>query len=216
MNNELIKRIVSSIILIFSTIFVVINGEMLFNIIITIALIISIYEWFKISKKKILKFFGIFFLIFAFYTIYLIRNDFTGEYIYLFYVLLICVSTDMGGFIFGKIFKGPKLTSISPNKTYSGVIGSYLFSLVSIYFYIIILDLKYSSNFIIKIIFFTLLISTISQIGDLLISYIKRMSNLKDTGSLIPGHGGILDRIDGMIFAFPFSYIIFSLNLINL
>ena len=122
----------------------------------------------------------------------------------------------MGGFIFGKIFKGPKLTSISPNKTYSGVIGSYLFSLVSIYFYIIILDLKYSSNFIIKIIFFTLLISTISQIGDLLISYIKRMSNLKDTGSLIPGHGGILDRIDGMIFAFPFSYIIFSLNLINL
>ena len=56
-----------------------------------------------------------------------------------------------------------------------------------------------------------LLISTVSQIGDITISYFKRLSNIKDTGKIIPGHGGLLDRIDGMIFAFPFSYIMFSI-----
>ena len=57
-----------------------------------------------------------------------------------------------------------------------------------------------------------ILISTVSQLGDILISYFKRLSNIKDTGKIIPGHGGLLDRADGMIFAFPFSYIILSAN----
>lgn len=215
MVNELIKRIISSIVLIFFSIIIVTKGGLIFNIFIFTILLLSIYEWLKLSKIKLYKFLGIFFLIFAFYTIYNIRNEFTGEYIYFFYVLLVCVSTDIGGFVFGKIIKGPKLTKISPNKTFSGVLGSYLFSVTSVYFYLILTDL-FSSSLLLEFVLFTLIISTISQIGDLIISYFKRISNLKDTGNIIPGHGGILDRVDGMIFAFPFSYLLFSLNLFSL
>ena len=115
----------------------------------------------------------------------------------MFFILIICVSTDIGGFLFGKILKGPKLTKISPNKTYSGLIGSYLFSLtvfIPFYFYF---------NFALNFIILTLIVSTISQLGDLLISWLKRMAKVKDTGHVLPGHGGILDRIDGIIFALP-------------
>ena len=123
-------------------------------------------------------------------------------------VLLVCISTDIGGYIFGKILKGPKLTKISPKKTYSGVFGGYLFSIIVTNFFIDYVDL----NFHIEEFVIVIVISTISQIGDITVSYFKRLSKLKNTGKLIPGHGGILDRIDGMIFAFPFFYII---NLIN-
>ena len=130
-------------------------------------------------------------------------------------ILFTCISTDIGGYIFGNIFKGPKLTKISPKKTYSGMIGGYILSIITIYIFFNYLNL-YNDN----IILFTsetflnvLLISTVSQIGDIIISFFKRLSKIKDTGKLIPGHGGLLDRIDGMIFAFPFSYIIFSLRI---
>ena len=123
-------------------------------------------------------------------------------------VLLICISTDIGGYIFGKILKGAKLTKISPKKTYSGVFGGYLLSIIVANSFIDYVDL----NFHIKEFVIVIVISTISQIGDITVSYFKRLSKIKNTGNLIPGHGGILDRIDGMIFAFPFFYII---NLIN-
>ena len=116
--------------------------------------------------------------------------------------------------MFGKIFKGPKLTKISPKKTYSGVFGGYFLSVV---FLIILLNKYFIFSNSIKlsgeIVIFILLVSTISQLGDILISYFKRLSKIKDTGKIIPGHGGLLDRIDGMIFAFPFSYVILKLNL---
>jgi phosphatidate cytidylyltransferase len=121
---------------------------------------------------------------------------------------LICISTDIGGYVFGKFFKGPKLTKVSPNKTYSGVLGGFLFTYLTIYIYSYF-DIYFS--FSLKIIFYSLILSAISQIGDLIISFFKRRSNIKDTGSIIPGHGGILDRIDGMIFVFPFAYITFDL-----
>ena len=133
------------------------------------------------------------------------------------FVTFVCILTDIGGYSFGKVLKGPKLTKLSPNKTYSGMIGSYLFSL----FFIFILftndvpflnSLNFSMNLFISIV----LISTISQLGDLIISYFKRLSKIKDTGNILPGHGGLLDRLDGMIFAFPFSYIMFQLNIFNL
>ena len=115
----------------------------------------------------------------------------------LIFLFLICIFTDTGGFIFGKIIGGKKLTKISPNKTYSGLIGSYILSnIVFIYFY---LKFNFSYSFIIL----TFLVCSISQIGDLFISYLKRKAKVKDTGSLLPGHGGILDRIDGIIFALP-------------
>jgi phosphatidate cytidylyltransferase len=118
---------------------------------------------------------------------------------------MICASTDIGGYIFGKIFKGPKLTKISPKKTYSGVIGGYLLSII---FYYSFINLQYGNEINSNDLVFILLISTISQLGDITISYFKRLSKIKDTGKILPGHGGLLDRVDGMIFAFPFSYAI--------
>ena len=127
-----------------------------------------------------------------------------------------CVFTDIGGYIFGKDFKGPKLTKFSPNKTYAGMIGGYFLSIISISIFLqnpYFLDGVELSR---KLFIFILLISTISQIGDIIISYFKRLSKIKDTGKIIPGHGGLLDRVDGMIFAFPFTYLILSLNINNL
>ena len=173
MSTELIRRTISSIILIFLLIFVIAQGGIIFNLFILIVLFISIYEWKKISFKKIFFYYGIFFLVFAFYSIYKIRNDFDGEYIYLLFVLIICISTDIGGFIFGRVLKGPKLTRISPNKTYSGVIGSYLFSFISVYIFSDYFLMKYINISIFEIMIFTLFISTISQIGDIFISFLK-------------------------------------------
>ena len=129
-------------------------------------------------------------------------------------ILTICITTDIGGYVFGKTFKGPKLVNISPNKTYSGVVGGFLMSIIVAYLIDSNLnnyfDVDESQNFLddLYFIFTVFLISSISQIGDLIISFFKRASNLKDTGNLFPGHGGLLDRIDGMIFVFPFVYII--------
>ena len=134
-------------------------------------------------------------------------------------IILICVFTDIGGYIFGKFFKGPKLTKISPNKTYAGVFGGFLLAVVSgliynnFYYSEIIIYLETFDNYSVKIMFliFVLIISLTSQIGDLIISYFKRLAKVKDTGKIIPGHGGILDRIDGLIFAIPISYLILIL-----
>jgi phosphatidate cytidylyltransferase len=206
--TETIKRVLSSIILLPIMIFVIIKGSHFFNFIIILLFLVSSFEWIKMNKKYFYKFLGIIFLIFSFYTIFRLRNEFDNNYIYLLLVTFVCVFTDIGGYLFGKFFKGPKLTKISPNKTYSGVIGSFLTPLIFIYFFLIFSNQKIF-DFTNEMLFFILLISLISQLGDLLISYFKRQTNIKDTGNIIPGHGGILDRIDGMIFAFPFSYLFF-------
>ena len=206
--SKILKRFLSSIILIPTVLFFVIEGSFLFNIFISICFLITIYEWLKIPKFLFFKIIGIFFLIISFYTVFKIRNEFDRDYFHVLLVIIICVSTDIGGYLFGNIFKGPKLTKISPKKTYSGVIGSFLLAVI-----ISNLFLNFFSNIhsleLIKMLLFILIISLVSQCGDLLISYFKRKSKIKDTGKIIPGHGGILDRIDGMIFAFPFSYLIF-------
>ena len=127
----------------------------------------------------------------------------------LIYILSICIFTDMGGFAFGKLFGGKKLTKISPNKTYAGMIGSFLFSIVLgylVYYY-----QKNILNFEINILILIVIISFISQIGDLSISLLKRKAKIKDTGSMLPGHGGILDRIDGIMLAIPFGIILISI-----
>jgi len=132
------------------------------------------------------------------------------------FVILVSIFSDIGGYIFGKIFKGPKLTRISPNKTYSGVFGSYCLSICVVMIYIFFIDNLFLSNLNInfqEVLLITFIISTINQFGDLLISFFKRLNNLKHTGKILPGHGGLLDRIDGMIFAIPFSYLIHLLFL---
>jgi len=156
----------------------------------------------KISPKK--TYYGkIGTLIFSFYTTFALRNDIDEKsYVFFIIVLTICISTDIGGYFFGKLFKGPKLTKISPKKTYSGMIGSFIFSLIisSILFK----DLVSIQTLII----FIFLISLISQTGDILISLLKRTAKLKDTGNILPGHGGLLDRFDGLFFAIPLGFMI--------
>ena len=213
MTNELFKRVLSSIIILPIFIYIVAKGSFYFSILIIICFLISVYEWQKMDVSKILKLFGIFFLIFSFYTIYEIRNGFRDSYWPFLIIIFISVATDIGGYIFGKILKGPKLTKLSPNKTYAGVLGGYTFSII-LYFAILeneLVDKKYFISFFI----FIFLISSISQFGDILVSYFKRLSKIKDTGNIIPGHGGLLDRIDGIIFAFPTSYLIVLIDYFN-
>ena len=204
MKRELTKRILSSIILIPFSLFFIIKGSTFFILFLSIIFFISLIEWFKMSKNNKSKILGTIFLLFSLYTSYYLRDKGLG---YFLIVMIICIGTDIGGYIFGKLFGGPKLIKISPNKTYSGVAGGFLFAIIFSYTFAIIYDFSLiASNKILSIIFI-LLISSISQIGDLIISYFKRLSKIKDTGKIFPGHGGLLDRIDGMIFVFPFLYI---------
>ena len=210
MTQEFIKRILSSIILIFLSLFFIIKGSLIFTFFISLCLLITSYEWHMMSKKKSYHIYGFIFLIFSFYTIYKLRINSENDYWFILFITIICVSTDLGGYIFGKIFRGPKLTKFSPNKTYSGMIGGYLLSIISIT--IFANDMLEKGGLPFNWLIFVLLVSSISQLGDIFISYFKRLSKIKDTGKIIPGHGGLLDRIDGMIFAFPFSYIILMTN----
>ena len=215
--SEFLFRTISSIILIPITIFIVVKGSIYFNSLLIICFFISVYEWFKISNSKIYGFLGLFFLLISFLTVYLIRNNNLQDYDFFLFLIIICISTDIGGYFFGKVIKGSKLTKLSPNKTYAGMFGSYILSFISVYLIILFKFFDFILiNSITKIYFFVFFISTISQLGDILISYFKRKSNLKDTGKLIPGHGGLLDRIDGMIFVFPFSYLIYALSIIRI
>ena len=157
---------------------------------------------FKFLLLNLATFFYIFFIFCYFsYQIYLIQTP-----IFFLYLICICFFTDIGGYVFGKTVGGKKLTTISPNKTISGTVGSFIFSIIPLilFTYLDYYNLEFNlNNFI-----FCLTISLISQIGDLFISYIKRSANIKDTGNILPGHGGILDRVDGIIFALPFSYLL--------
>lgn len=208
MNSELKKRIFSSFTLLPVVFFFILKGSFFFITLILIFYIISIFEWSNLAKCRLQKYLGYFFLTISFFSAYKLR--FIDENVIPFsflFVVSISVFTDIGGYFAGKLVKGPKLTKISPNKTISGSIGSYLLSLLFIYLTFTILDIELSK----KIILLVLILSTISQIGDLIISYFKRMSNVKDTSKLIPGHGGLLDRIDGMIFSIPIYYLIILL-----
>ena len=199
---ELKKRIISSIIFIPISIFFILKGSIFFIIFLSLLFFITSYEWVKMCKtNKFIILFGFIFLFFSFYSAYYLREN-IGLFFFLF-LILICIFTDIGGYVFGKILKGPKLTKISPNKTYSGVIGGFLFSLAVGLFFLQFTNISFLKNDNTKSLFAILFISLISQLGDLVISYFKRKAKLKDTGNILPGHGGLLDRIDGMIFVIP-------------
>jgi phosphatidate cytidylyltransferase len=208
MSDEFIKRFVSSIILLPLSFYFIIQGSFFLIFFTIICFIVACFEWHTLSKKKNYYIYGFLFLIFSFYTFYELSIELIG----VFYVIIICSSTDIGGYVFGKIFKGPKLTKISPNKTYAGMIGGYFLSLISLS--VIINFIDYETTTILFLL--TILISTVSQIGDITISYFKRLSKIKNTGKLIPGHGGLLDRVDGMIFAFPIYYLINLTGYLNI
>ena len=214
MKKEFEKRILSSLIIVPISFFFIVKGSVFFSFFLSIFFLATCYEWIKMNKKDLLKFLGAIYLFTITYLAYSLRENF-GLNIFIF-IIIICIFTDIGGYIFGKIFKGPKLIKISPKKTYSGMIGSFILSVIagSVYMqYQSTFTLFEVSMFFKNDLFYILLIlfiSGISQIGDLIISYFKRLAKVKDTGKIIPGHGGLLDRVDGIIFAVPASYIIFK------
>ena len=207
MIKEFEKRLITSLILIPISILFILKGSIFFIFFLSILFLASSYEWIMMNKKNdLMRFLGIIFLFFSFYTAYEFREN--RNYKDFLFIMTICIFTDIGGYIFGKIFIGPKLTKISPKKTYAGVFGGFFLPITA---GLVIYEYEYINQIIDTGLFFLiliLLISLVSQIGDLIISYFKRKSKLKDTGKILPGHGGLLDRIDGMIFVFPFCYLI--------
>ena len=218
MTKELQNRIFTSFILIFVLVVCLFLNKFSWLILVIIASIISYVEFNNLLKKiwkknKLSKYlinliFFIYLLFFIYSAFQTYQNPLTG----LIFVLMICIFSDIGGYTVGKIIGGKKLTKISPNKTISGSIGSFVFSLVPLVIYLLIYENTNNNDFKISnialFIFLSLSISFICQLGDLLISYFKRKAKVKDTGSLLPGHGGLLDRIDGIIFGIPTALII--------
>ena len=201
--TNLQKRITSSIILIPIVLFFIVKGSFFFNFFICACFLVTVYEWRLISNKSKYFFPGLLFLFFSFYSVFLIRDN--NSLVIFIFIILTCIATDIGGYLFGKIFKGPKLTKISPNKTYAGVFGSFLMS------FIVTLIFFSDLNLILNTIYLALIISFFSQIGDLIISFLKRKAKIKDTGGLLPGHGGLLDRLDGILLAIPIGIILVGL-----
>ena len=213
-NNNTKKRIFTSIIL-FSLVLLSIKYNYILTYILIIFGILSLLEFLQINSKIfsniIYKYF-----INAIFTVYLIIfcififycSNILQLKIIIFLLLFGCIASDVGGFIVGKTFKGPKLTKISPNKTYSGAIGSFLFTFLILSIFIFIFKAKFSYNVVI-LSFFT---SLSCQIGDLFFSFLKRKAQIKDTGNFLPGHGGILDRVDGMLFGVPVGFITLALT----
>ena len=217
MNSNIKKRILTSIFLISLLI-----GMFYYSYIMIVSLIIiAIISWIefyalisKILKKNILKdkFFrfiyktlSLFYLSGLIYLIFVIEFEYSNLKIFLLYSVLVAILSDIGGLVCGKIFKGKKLTKISPSKTISGSIGSFIFSTLLIpFFYKGQIDQTLVNLFLI-----TIIISLTSQLGDLFISFLKRKAKVKDTSDLLPGHGGVLDRIDGIIFAIPLGIYLF-------
>ena len=221
MSSELKKRIFTSLLLIsllaamYFYSFIMIGALLIIAIIIWIEFYALISKIIRGNKFQDILFRFIFKLTSLLYLstfvgfIFVIESHYIDLKIYLLYSILVAILSDIGGLVFGKIFKGKKLTKISPNKTISGSIGSIVLSMVLIpifYNELIIYDLF-------TLIILTIVISLISQIGDLFISFLKRKAKVKDTSDLLPGHGGLLDRVDGIIFAVPFG--IFLLNFLN-
>ena len=214
-SNNLKKRFYTSLVLL-ALVILILNFNFILIYSLIILGVISILEFLSISKKIFkYRFSKIFYnslfiiYIFIFCFLFFFFSNINGLKIILFILLFGCIASDMGGFIFGKLLKGPKLTKISPNKTYSGALGSIFFSVLTIS----TLFSFYLEIFNYKIILISLITTIFCQLGDLVFSFLKRKAKIKDTGGLLPGHGGVLDRLDGIFLGLPFGFL--SLILLN-
>ena len=229
MSKELQKRIITSAILL--SLLIIINFSKLFGVGIFIAILFICIEFSEILSKLVgpglvkqhryssypeklnlkylfLQIFAIFYVLIVFGGSSFEIHGRAGSPVVFLFVISICFFSDIGGYAIGRTVGGKKLTKISPNKTVSGSIGSFLFSIIPLVLFYNFDQYEYS--FSINNILFCLLISLVCQLGDLFISYLKRKAKIKDTGFILPGHGGLLDRVDGIIFAIPASYILFQ------
>ena len=207
--SNLKKRIFTSFLLLF-LVLIIFSIKLLFLYTVIIFSVVSILEFLDMTKRFLKKKFSFLIINFS-YLIYLFLFCYLVIFFYfhnyfktiLFLLLICCIASDIGGYFFGKIFKGPKLTKISPNKTISGAIGSLLFSCL------VLITLFYllSINIDAKITILAIITSLACQGGDLFFSFLKRKAKIKDTGSLLPGHGGVLDRIDGILLGIPVGII---------
>jgi phosphatidate cytidylyltransferase len=219
MSNELKKRLLTSVLLISLLAAMYHYSFVMIIALIFIAIIVWIEFYALISKilpsknlkDKLLRFLyktiSLLYLSLLVYFIFAIESYYPNLKLYFLYSILVAILSDIGGLVLGKTFKGKKLTKISPNKTYSGSIGSFIFSLLlTPFFYKELIVYSFST-----LILITVLISLTSQLGDLFISFLKRKAKVKDTSDILPGHGGFLDRLDGMIFAIPVGILLFTI-----
>ena len=215
--SEINKRIITSFFLLIIIFLSFLNFKILnvFLFIMSFMVLVELNSIFKKIYKKKFLFQAICNLLSVLYVSYFLltvilflSEQFIIDKFTILFLLTICISTDIGGFIFGKLIGGKKLTTISPNKTYSGSLGSFFLSLILGYLYYQIQNNLYLIN--INVFIFIILISLISQIGDLFISFLKRKAKIKDTGSILPGHGGILDRIDGILLSMPIGLLLIN------
>ena len=219
MSNELKKRLLTSVLLISLLAAMYHYSFVMIIALIFIAIIVWIEFYALISKilpsknlkDKLLRFIyktiSLLYLSLLVYFIFAIESYYPNLKLYFLYSILVAILSDIGGLVLGKTFKGKKLTKISPNKTYSGSIGSFIFSfLLTPFFYKELIVYNFST-----LILITVLISLTSQLGDLFISFLKRKAKVKDTSDILPGHGGFLDRLDGMIFAIPVGILLFTI-----
>ena len=216
--NNLQKRILTSIAIFPLSIFFVFQGGYLLLSFLLAIFFIANYELFSVFKKNSNILFLDLVLILALFSIYYLAEN---SLWLLLWVIILVICSDIGGYVFGKIFKWKKLTKISPKKTVSGVLGSFIFSLLSVFIIQLIIEILYPSayslkdNFLIPEFFFLAIVfSLVAQAGDLTISYFKRLEKIKDVGKILPGHGGIFDRIDGLIFVVIVTFIFYKLHFI--
>ena len=220
MAAELGKRITTSIILFLIAIFCILIHKFVFVLILIVILFVCFNEWrdinYKYFKKKqhnnwkyfFVQFVGLVYLFIFLSTSIALRGNNSESIAFFIIILCICIFSDIGGYVFGKVIGGKKLTKISPNKTIAGSLGSFIFSILPVLLFNLQNYTGVSFEVLSINIALCLIVSLICQLGDLLISYFKRLNKVKDTGTILPGHGGLLDRIDGLIFAIPTVYIL--------
>ena len=215
--TNLNKRVFTSLIVFPVSMFFIIKGGNYIVSFLYAILILANFEAFSAFKKKTSIIFLDSILVVSLLSILHLRNDTTSSLILLLWVIILTISSDIGGYIFGKIFRWKRLTNISPNKTLSGVIGSLIFSIFSILLLGLIckilfqIDLSFFLKF--KYFIFAIILSLSAQLGDLMVSYFKRLDKIKDTGKILPGHGGIFDRIDSLMFSTIVANILYYLKL---
>ena len=214
--NNLQKRILTSIIILPISIFFILKGGNYIVSFLYAILILGNFEAFSAFKRKLSIIIIDVILVMALLALLHLRNDTASSFFLLLWIVILTIFSDVGGYIFGKIFKGKKISKISPNKTISGIIGSFIFAVLSVFFISFIISSMSSleNNFFLKPKYFilALLFSFAAQLGDLFISYFKRLEKLKDTGKILPGHGGFFDRIDGLMFVVILAYILYTLK----
>ena len=211
------KRIFSSIIILPVSLFFILKGGNYIVSFLYAILILGNFEVFSAFKRKLTIILVDLILVISLLAVLFLRNDTAASFFLLLWVIILTILSDVGGYVFGKFFKGKKISKISPNKTLSGVIGSFVFSIFSVFLIDIVVEIftGIDNNFFLKPKFFILAIifSITAQLGDLTISYFKRLEKIKDTGKIIPGHGGIFDRIDGLMFVVILAYILYTLKI---